>query len=695
MLVLSAAAVLAAVYLVCFKSRNPETGELAMSAAESEPTARDFAAPVESVIASPAAESRLAGANLASAVRENGEPKPEPRAGRTVDGFVMNDNGERVADARVFLVTGLKGKKRIRETVSDGSGEFHFENVKSTKGWLEAMREDGAMSDSPVRLSETPDEHGVRLSVPGPDPHLDLSIIQVLYPNASPASDSFIFNIPPAQDVGFGFASKAGFFQSEDQQTGTVLAADPDLKYLTVARERPTLTSKNLIIQFVEPAPEVDFEITGRGGTIIKEFEYEYVEPIHLSFRDAESDDDEGARTTVFRHSGNPVPIPFDRCVLGIAVDGYNYKRVGPLDPRHIPATINIQLTPIVSKVVRIIAKDKAILNASADFAFNESTPYPWDSKADCTKQSDGTFLLSAQHEGSFYLTIHADGFARREATITFDPTRAEPTVDVELERATSIDFAVIDDRGTPVQGVLTTRQGAQNRMDTLSSDGHVVFNDLQRGEYRVSVQVLQPLSSNTSITFSMEEPVTALVGVKNNVTIECPATFRVPAKLYINNDEGRPGFVHCVSQGKTGRGANHYSAVSDAPADSLVVLSKGVYDCSISIYGNGDEVDLTFEKPAVSIDESIGGLRFDLTSGAATGRVSGEENRNAMIRRQVRFEWKGPSGEKCSGFANTWKGNFIFPNVPAGECTFSIGESGKSRTVRIEQGKTAIVNFD
>ncbi|MBI3817308.1 MAG: carboxypeptidase regulatory-like domain-containing protein [Planctomycetes bacterium] len=623
----------------------------------------------------------------------NPPKEPSRRAPRNISGTFVDGAGAPVSGGRVFLVTGPEGNKRIREVPTDASGNFQFVNITNTKGWIEGMRPDGALTERAVGLSAVADEQQIVLIANG-TPN-DRTVIQVLNPNGSPAEKALLFT-----DTGDGinllyytYTSRAGFFSDTTKRVCGYAAVDSRFRYKKQSVGGVAPHSKNLLIQLSEVAPATVVNVFDQKGHAVAPFVYEYMAPTSVALH---ADDlrriakDDG---TV--NDGARVRIPFETVNLRISARGFFPKTIGPFSINNIPSKIDVEVDRETGLCGIITSGGIPVAKAHIEFLLLDTTNLRPEICDERTSGPDGAFECAAHRKGEYAIKIESDGFGETFIeSIIYDPHERSSPLKIELSPAGSLEFFVRDAEGMPIPNLRLTLNSVNRLSDPITAysatDGHFLFNNLRSGRYKYSVESL----SLPYELLSMDDQSHVVVesGKRSDVAIEIPAAKSVCVRMVVN---GAPESRGIVTFSRVEHGVNSVdSSDRDAAAKlgETTMLPKGNYHIEVAFEGGEKSMDLSYKRFSINVFEEKQDVLLDLQCGKVSGSIVTDEydKEDALIK----IHWTGANGDEFSANTSTnADGHFEFPLVPAGKCKISVND-GKETTITVEAGKTTNVEL-
>lgn len=606
---------------------------------------------------------------------------------RQIAGSVALDaRAEGVPNCRVWLTTGIPGNATVRETTTDAAGEFHFNNITDSDGWLEGATPEGFLTQSILLSSldggDRPTLYVKTARATGVGPP---TLLRVLYPNGSPAADARIYYKKSERDYSNPFArnatNHAGYININSEGASfACLVLDADCQYLAKVNDRVEPGSQDTILQFSERAPRVRVRVTGPVGRKKSNISTYFVSEKWRITSFGESDTTQINETTIERM----VRFPFDEARLIVTGREFKFERSQILYSNQLPEVVSIALTRLHPLSGTIVLHGKAEKNAMVELIIKETTEKGLGESIrwlDSTVvDGNGYFECYSARKETVYLQISKKGFPTQTlGPYNYDPASSSEPVKLSLEAYGELEYSLRDVEGKSIASCtiyIINREGKFLEGFTDES-GSCLIKDVAPGKYEVLRRRLTKPGERRPWPPAGERTVEILSEQKTVFHDISPTRVGVTTNLRINS--------RAVDNIRV-----HYAP---APFDENL-LEPGEYSLhvlwSTLVAPRYEVIEIT--KEPIVIREDSPSIQIDLRCGEISGTICDFKENNIGT---VSLEADTADGFHVFIKTNIQKsGIFQFPSAPAGKCKIFRKATGAAVSVDVEEGKLATVEL-
>lgn len=631
------------------------------------------------------------------------------REARTISGRMVNYMKNPLPNGRVWLTTGPKGNKRVRETFTNQFGEFTFDHVTNSKGWIDGIPEKGSPYYNSTRLSSVTEGGApIELRILN-DRSVDYTEIQALYPNGSAAPASVIFETSGGYPNN-KLANQAGFFIfTERVEPLSVFAIDADYKYMAKVASNISFGTKNIKLQFTDEAPVTRVKVFGGSPPVeIPNFgayfrHVDWPDVTTVAFSKNNNPDDRDDRPAPTPPSEIQQCLPFERGMLRVTANGYITKDIGPFEAKTLPPEIKVTLDPCpyISgfvtyqgrpvQYVRIDATAKG--GGSLQFGSNGAPQQVYT-------DSEGGFRVYYSEPVEIGLYIVSEGYLSQSVgPIAADPKVKHPLIPIVLEQAGNLSVELTDELGRPGVERFVEIENADNERTRYTTDfkGIAVFKNMRPGTYKLCIRPFSeapPLINQTMVQITG--------GETTHVPLVCPAKGSVEVNYRVNGILVNSRDVAFFSNNITVDQCDYFIELPhflnsyddpDRSRRSVVSVDPGQYRLFVSEAASVGFQNFYYLKKDVVITKSTRDLTLDVATGSLLLKMSKVNPSDERIK--MLFHCALNDEVEASGvFYHRAEATLHFPVVPAGKCSI-LREKKTITTFEVEAGKEAVVEVN
>lgn len=427
--------------------------------------------------------------------------------GGNVEGTVVDEGGRGLAGVEVAVLDeDLKEQDWERErrgalgslwrpaarSVTEMDGSFMLEEARAGRIRLVAVTEDRPAGRS--GLVDVPAggvARGVEIRMEAADGGTTIAGI-VLDPDEAPVPYASVTVAGRSSSYSMS-ADEEGRFQVrlDDREPREVTAMDPERRHREATLQGVRSGTRDLVLRLT-PAPEIELAVESREGAPIERFAV-----ATIAERDAE--------VLVFRpeaeRPGGLVVLgaPGQSFFVEVRANGWMPARLGPFPAETPPARLECKLDPAGGVRGIVVASGQPV--AGATVALYEPVKeddthngFPLRTKTapaiETESEEHGTFSLSVDEAGAYYLRAEADGHASAElGPLELSPA-SQHEARIELGSGGTLEARVRSSAGASVAGTLVAISRGDGRARTERTDerGVVVFPRLTPGRWQVEI---------------------------------------------------------------------------------------------------------------------------------------------------------------------------------------------------------------
>jgi len=628
-------------------------------------------------------------------------------AGGAVDGFVLGPDGRGLPGVRVACLAAslfdasrseAGWNHRRREDLealarpgpraeTDPTGAFALEGVPAGVQRLVAVRPDRpAARSEPLVVLAGERTGGVVLAMEEPDGGTAITGI-VLDPAGAAVAGARIEVRARSSSLSM-FAGEDGRFRIEvaDRERRDLTAFDPRQRLREGTRLGVVPGTRDLELR-LRQAPELELRVRASDGTPVERYAVAVLGRDRTGLAFLGEDDRLDGRVRL--------PVPGQEFFLEVRRNGWRTARSGPHAAEPPPQHLEIVLVPAGGLRGRVTAggapvRDALLLLHAAARNDDRHDGFPIRLRREIVQRGrsapDGTFALSVDEPGDYWLLVEAEGFALAEAGPLALQPDGERVEDVALGPGGTLEVVLHTASSAALEGRLVAFSRGDGRAFTRRADAEGVVRaaGLTPGPWQVEC-VERELDSRSGVTeFGVGPP----RDVPSNCQVVEEGLTRVD--LWVEGEpppcrlrgtltiDGRPavGWSAALQEGEAPRGD---PVLLDA-GGGFVLATTEPGDFGLQLLSGGeDPTALLVLLDQVRLDLGERAWELDFARGTIEGTLREDEAEGLVF-----FRWRRGTVEGFAALAADAEGRVLATLVPAGEGTLVRLDPGRPRSEQV-----------